>query len=182
MEQIKRHLKDTYQLSNYQIAQIIFLFKTMASEMSKIIIMAILFHNHLTLYIFALFIMVFLRSSTGGLHFYTYAGCLLTSTFYLWLTIYILPCITLPKYVQLAALLICILVCNQVGPILSKYRPEVCREHFPQCKKFITQFIFFYALILYIIPENKYIYVGFWVVILHTLQLVVAKIRKKGEP
>lgn len=182
MEQIKRHLKDTYHLSNYQIAQIIFLFKTMASEISKIIIMAILFHNHFALYLFALFIMVFLRSSTGGLHFYTYAGCLLTSILYLALAIYILPCIAIPKYLQIAVLLLCILICNQVGPILSKYRPEACKEHFPQCKKFITTFLFFYALILYIIPENKYIYVGFWVVILHTLQLVVAKIRKKGEP
>ena len=181
MEQLKKRLKDTYHLSSFQVAQIFFLFKTIASEVSKMIIMGFLFRNQLSLYLFALFVMVFLRSSMGGLHFYTYAGCLITSTLYLWLTIYILPQITIAKYLQLAALLLCILICNHIGPIVSKYRPDVCRKRFEQCKKFITKFIFFYALILYIIPENKYLSVGFWVIILHSLQLIVAKIRKKGE-
>lgn len=182
MNTFKQYLKDTYNLSSYQVAQIIFLFKTMASEISKIIIMGILFHNHLALYLFALFVMIFLRSSMGGLHFYTYAECLATSILYLWLAVYVLPKITIATYLQLATLLICILICNHIGPIISKYRPDVCKERFAQCKKFITIFIFIYALILYIIPENKYLNVGFWVIILHSLQLIVAKIRKKGEP
>lgn len=181
MEQLKKHLKDTYHLSSYQIAQIFFLFKTIASEISKILIMGFLFHNQLSLYLFALLILLFLRSAMGGLHFYTYVGCLSASTFYLWLAVYILPQIALAKYLQLAALLLCILLCNRIGPIISKYRPDVCKERFEQCKKFITRFLFLYALILYIIPENKYLSVGFWVIILHSLQLAVAKIQKKGE-
>lgn len=181
MEQLKRHLKDTYQLSNYQIAQAFFLFKTMASEISKILIMGVLFYDKMPLYLFALFIMVFLRSSMGGLHFYTYLGCLTMSALYLWLSVYILPNITVVRFLQIAALLLCIVICNQIGPITSKYRPDCCKEHFEQCKQFILRFIFFYALILYIMPENQYLSVGFWVIILHSLQLTVAKIQKKGE-
>lgn len=181
MEQLKRHLKNTYHLSSYQVAQIFFLFKTLSSEISKMLIMGFLFHDRVSLYIFALLVMVFLRSSMGGLHFYTYAGCLITSILYLWLSIYLLPHIMIAKYLQVAALLLCILICNRIGPVVSKYRPDVCRERFEQCKRFITKFIFCYTLILYIIPENKYLYVGFWVIILHSLQLIVAKIRKKGE-
>lgn len=181
MEPLKKYLKDTYQLSSYQIAQILFLFKTIASEISKILIMGIIFHKQLPLYIFALSIMLFLRTSTGGLHFYTYAGCLVTSIIYIWLAIDVLPQITVVKYVQISALLICILLCNRIGPVTSKYRPSSCQNHFTKCKKFITLFIFIYTLILYIIPENEYLYVGFWVIILHSLQLFVAKIRKKGE-
>lgn len=181
METFKRYLMDNYHLSNYQVAQIFFLFKTFGSELSKIIIMAVLFHNHISFYLFALFVMIFLRSSMGGLHFYTYAGCLATSVLYLWLAIYLLPSISVPKYIQLCALLLCILLCNHIGPIVSKYRPEVCRERFSQCKRFVTIFISFYALILFIIPDNQYLYVGFWVIILHSLQLILAKIRKKGE-
>ena len=181
METLKKYLKTTYHLSSYQTAQIIFLFQTIFSEISKIVIMGILFHDKLSLYLFALFIMIFLRCSMGGLHFYTYAGCLITSTLYLWLAVYILPDIVIAKYLQIAALLLCILICNYAGPVISKYRPEECKERFTQCRRFITIFIFFFALILYIIPENKYIYVGFWVIILHSLQLLVAKIRKKGD-
>lgn len=180
MEQVKSYLRNTYDLSSYQVAQIFFLLKTIASEISKIAIMSILFHDKLSLYFFALFVMVFIRSAMGGLHFYTYAGCLITSILYLWMSVYVLPCIAIPKYLQILALFLCILICNYVGPITSKYRPKECEKHFEQCKKFVTVFIFFYALILYIVPENNYLNVGFWVIILHSLQLIAAKIRKKG--
>lgn len=181
MEQIKQHMRDAYHLSNYQIAQVFFLFKTIASELSKMLIMGLLFHNNLKLYLFALFIMLFLRCTMGGLHFYTYIGCLTVSTLYLWLAIYALPPVKLIAYMQIIALLLCIVVCNCIGPQTSKYRPDSCKEIFGQCKRFITIFIFLYTLILYIMPENKYLYVGFWVIILHSLQLVIAKMRKKGE-
>lgn len=182
MTKIKNYLKTTYNLSNYQIAQLVFLCKTLTSEVSKIIIMGVIFHNNFTLYLFALFIMIFLRSSMGGLHFDTYLGCLATSILYLWLALYILPKITIEKYLQLFALLLCILLCNYIGPIISRHRPAVCKKQFIKCKRFITTFTFFYALFLYIIPDNSYLYVGFWVIILHSLQLIIAKIQKKGDP
>ncbi len=181
MEKIKTRLKDTYHLSNYQIAQLGFLAKTLGSEISKIVIMGILFHRQLSFYFFALFIMVFLRSSTGGLHFYTYAGCLITSILYMFLTLIALPYITVNKSIQILLLLSCILCCYIIGPITSRYRPktsEQCREH----RRNVTcLFIFFYSLALYIIPKNPFMITGFWVIILHSLQLILAKIREKGD-
>lgn len=181
MEQVKCYLRKTYDLSSYQVAQIFFLFKTISTEISKMIIMAILFHDKIGLYLFALFIMVLIRSAMGGLHFYTYTRCLIGSAVYLWLSVYLLPYFTITKYLQMIALLLCILICNYIGPVTSKYRPKECEKHFKQCKKFVTLFIFAYSLILYIVPENTYLNVGFWVIILHSLQLIVAKIRKKGD-
>ena len=178
METIKRHLRDTYNLSSYQVAQIFFLFKTLGSEISKMILMGIVFYSRFSFYVFALFVMLFLRCSMGGLHFYTYAGCLTASILYLWLAVYILPLIPVDIYLRLCLLLLCIFLCNYVGPVISKYRPEVSKERVAKCKSFVTLFIFFYGLIMYIIPDNDYLYVGFWVII---LQLIIAKIRKKGE-
>lgn len=63
MEQLKKHLKDTYHRSSYQMAQICFLFKTLASEIIKMLIMGILFRKQLLFYIFALLIMIVLRSA-----------------------------------------------------------------------------------------------------------------------
>lgn len=180
MEKIKKHLKDTYHLSNYQIAQLCFLFKTLFSELSKLIIMGILFHNHLPAYFFGLFVMLFLRYSTGGLHFYTYAGCLITSILYITLSILVLPRISLPVYVQLLLLLPCIVVCYRIGPIVSKYRPTPTPQLFVRGRNTTCTFIFIYSLALYIIPAKHLITVGFWTIILHSLQLIVAKIRQKG--
>ncbi len=181
MNQIKIYLRNTYHLSNYQIAQIFFLFKTMASEISKILLMGILFHDRIPLYLFALVIMICLRSVMGGLHFYTYIGCLLTSILYIWLALYLLPQLAIPKYAQIVSLLLCSLICYRVGPIISKYRPAECEKQFHKCTRFACCFILFYTIIIWIMPESPYLMVGFWVIILHSLQLIIAKIRKKGE-
>ncbi|MBD5492651.1 MAG: hypothetical protein HDR16_11225 [Lachnospiraceae bacterium] len=184
MGQIKIYLRDTYELSNYQIAQIAFLFKTIFSEVSKILIMGFLFHGKLPLYIFALFVMIVLRSLMGGLHFYTYLKCLLASTLYLGLSIYVLPNISIALYLQVILLLLSVLICNSIGPITSIYRPEACKRHFTQYKRLVTAFILLYTLVLCVMPENNpYLCVGFWVITLHSLQLIIAKIQTKGgEP
>lgn len=181
MEKIKTRLKDTYHLSSYQIAQLGFLAKTIGSEISKIMIMGILFHRQLPQYFFALFIMVFLRSSTGGLHFYTYAGCLITSILYMFLALIALPHIVIQKSLQLLLLLFCIVCCYLIGPVASRYRPKTSEQQREHRRNITCLFLFFYSLALYIIPESPFIITGFWVIILHSLQLILAKIREKGD-
>lgn len=180
MSTVKLFLKEKYNLSNYQIAQLVFLLKTLSSELSKMLIMGILFHKHLSLYLFALLIMLCLRCTTGGLHFYTYFSCLAASILYLWLAVVLLPNFILTKTFQLASLLLSLLTCYYCAPVPSKYRPEYSQSLINRCRNIVCSFIFIYTLILYIIPENQYLQVGFWVIILHSLQLLVAKIQKKG--
>lgn len=181
MEMVRKYLREKYQISNYQIAQLEYVFKTFASELSKMLIMGILFHRFLSLYLFALCVLLCLRNTTGGLHFYTYAGCLACSILYMGLAICILPHLTLPFYGKICALLASLLVCWRVGPVVSKYRREPSPERFRHFRNLTCIFILIYISLLFIIPENPYTTVGFWVIILHSLQLTAAKIRKKGE-
>ena len=180
MSTLKLFLKEKCNLSNYQIAQLVFLLKTLSSEFSKMLIMGIIFRNLLSLYLFALLIMLCLRCTTGGLHFYTYLSCLAASTLYLWLAVVLLPSATLPRTLQLVSLLLSLQICYYCCPVPSKYRPEYPQTLINRCRNIVCSFIFMYTLILYILPENQYLTVGFWVVILHSLQLLVAKIQKKG--
>ena len=100
-------LKEQYQFSDFQIAQLEYVWKTVTSELSKLLIMGILFHDRLGLYLFAMAVMVL------------------------------------------------------------------------RVQAFVI--IFFYLTLTYIVPESPYITVGFWVIILHTLQLITAKlIKMKG--
>ena len=180
MESIRQYLQTVHHLSSYQIAQIFFLFKALGSEFSKMLIMGILFHDRFLEYLFALGIMLCLRCSTGGLHFYTYFGCLATSVLYLWLSLYVMPLFYAPTYVYLCIMALCIFVCYIVGPITSKYRPPSTPQKDRRYKNFICAFLSIYAIILYFVPENNYIHIGFGIIILHTLQLLIAKIQKKG--
>ncbi len=181
MNRIKEYIKDKYGLSNYQVAQLAFVFKTASSELSKILIMGIIFHEHIKLYAFLLTIMCFLRTFSGGVHFSTYNKCLLGSTLYIGSIIYIFTQITLPSYIQLLILILCIIACYAIGPVLSKYRTQFPERQLYVCRNITCFTIFIYTIIMYILPENSYFTAGFWMIILHSLQLYVAKIRKKGE-
>lgn len=176
----RKYLKEKYQVSSYQIAQIEFLFKTIFSELSKMLIMGILFHRNLDLYLCALCVMFYLRSTTGGLHFYTYIKCLACSALFIWLAVFLLPRLTLPSFVQTGVLLISLIVCYLIGPVVSKYRPEPSPQQFQHFRNVTCMGIFVYAVILYVFPENRFTIVGFWIIVLHSLQLTVAKIRRKG--
>lgn len=74
-----------------------------------------------------------------------------------------------------------ILICYYIGPLPSKYRPQYSKQYLTKMRLFTSKFIFLYTLILYIIPRSKFLSVGFWIIILHSLQLVIAKILSKGE-
>lgn len=181
METLKSHIQTKYHFSNYQMAQLTYLWKTFTSELSKILIMAVLFRNHLVSYLFALSVMLFLRSTTGGLHFYTYKSCLGTSILYLYLALYVLAPIQMSCFGGLLLLTASFLICYIIGPITSKYRPKLTPAKFAHSRNLTCCIIFLYAIIWYIIPENHLLMVGFWIIILHSLQLIAAKILRKED-
>lgn len=179
MDAVLKHFQIKYNFTNYQIAQLKFLFITLASEISKILIMGIFFYNKLPLYFFAIFVMLCLRSTTGGIHFYTYVSCLLASVTFLWLAIRILPLIHLPIFMSLILLLGCIITCYMIGPVTSKYRPTPSQNKAQKYRSLTCGFVFIYTVVFYIFPENSYLIIGFWVIILHSLQLILAKLKRK---
>ena len=178
-----KHLEEKLRLKNkyteYQIQQIMYLVKTISSELSKIIIMAFLFRNHIPVYIFALFALFFLRSFGGGIHFNTYIGCLITTVSYFVLAILVLPSLEVPFYIKFLALNVCMILCSRIPPATSKYRPPLSQPKIIICQNITTTFVFCFTILLYIFPESHYITVGFWVIILHLLQLIVAKLLVK---
>lgn len=147
MDKIKIYIKDKYGLSNYQMAQLTFVIKSTSSELSKILLMGIAFQNHLKLYIFLLIIMCFLRTFSGGLHFYTYKKCLLASTTYMGVIIFFFSKILLPLYVQLLLLTVCIMSCYSIGPVLSKYRTHFPRKQLYFCRNITCLNIFMYRIL-----------------------------------
>lgn len=180
MNAIKTRMKEKYNLSNYQIALLSFLFKTVSSEVSKMILMGFLFHNYLPRYFFILFVMVLLRTVTGGLHFYTYLGCFAASIAFVGSALFLSISFPLPLFMEMILLLACMLVCYVCGPVTSKYRPKYSAALLNDRKKICAILVFTYALLLYIIPENSLLQTGFWVIILHTIQLLVGKLITKG--
>ena len=175
---MREFLKTQYEFSDFQIEQLKYTWKMLASEFSKLIIMGILFHNILGIYAFAVVVTLLLRFSTGGLHCNTYLSCFLVSFTYMFLALTVLPVIPVNKLVQMILLFACILGNYYIGPVTSKFRRAPSEKMVKRVRGQAFVIIFFYLTLTYITPENPYITAGFWVIILHTTQLIAAKLLK----
>lgn len=175
---MREFLKTQYQFSDFQVSQIYYTWKMLASEFSKLIIMGFIFRNILGIYVFAVAVMLLLRFSTGGLHCNSYISCFLVSLTYLFLSLIVLPAIPANKLLQMILLFACILINYYIGPVTSKFRQQPSEAMSRRVRGQAFLIIFFYLALTYITPESPYITAGFWVIILHTTQLTAAKLIK----
>lgn len=176
MKFIEQKLMESQKYTRYQVQKIIYVLKTLSADISKVVIMGIIFRNNLLSYIVALTALFLLRSFSGGIHNNTYIGCFMTSLAYFLLAIEILPQIPLSFSFKILLLTACMVICEWIGPITSKHRPPLSQSKIAVCKSITTTVIFSFILIANIIPSSPYISVSFWGVILHTLQLSIAKL------
>lgn len=178
---MKEFLKNTYGFTNYQVAQLEFLGKTLLSEISKLIIMGFFFYDRLEIYLAAILMLLLLRTSTGGFHCKTYLSCLLVSFLYMVVCIRILPLIPINKFLGILMLLACLLINYRIGPVTSAIHMPLSEKNKQKGRLRALVIIVSFIFISCIIPEQKLFTVCFWVIIVHSLQLIYAKIQKKGE-
>lgn len=179
---MQEFFKTQYGFSDYQIAQLAFTAKMVGAECSKLCIMGFLFKDCFLLYLFAVAIMMLMRYSTGGLHCRTYWGCFFVSLSYMFLVLKVLPWMAVTKLTQMLFLFVCIFCNYFIGPVTSKVHRPLSEKTTKRVRLQSFVSIFFYLMLTFIVPESCYITTGFWVIILHTLQLAAAKILKmKGE-
>lgn len=178
---MKELLKSTYQFTDYQIAQLGFLAKTLLSEISKIIIIGFFFRKELPFFFVCLFVLVLLRTSTGGLHCRTYLSCLTASCLYVIFTFKVLPLIPIGQIPAIILLVICAVIDYNIGPVTSDVHMPLTEKVKQRGRICTVTTIMVFVILMCIIPERLYTITGFWIIVSHTLQLIAAKIRKKGE-
>lgn len=174
-------IQTKYEFTDFQIAQLRYFFLTVFGELSKLILMGFLFREKIGLYIWAVILLRLTRSASGGLHCKTYWGCFFLSLLYMFSAIELLPLLPVNKFWQMTGLFICIMVSHHIGPITSAKHPALSGEVQMKLRMKLVTVIFIFYIFLYIMPQNRYMTVGFWVIILNTLQLIIAKIKIKGE-
>ena len=158
-------------------------FKCFLMEGSKILLFSILFAIlHLTKeYLIALFFLIGLRTNGGGLHCKKYSSCFLLSLGILALNIHLANVIYFPTTVSLICLLICLCLCVALVPITSKNRPKASAEVIKRSKFRTGLFITTFSILYYMFPSNIFLSSGFWAIILHTIQLLIAKILERRD-
>lgn len=181
---IHNYLQDSFGYTDFQIGQIRYTVASILSEISKLILMGFFFAltGYFTQYIIAITVLLVLRTCTGGLHFKHYFSCLAVSFIILFLGVCVLPHFIFPRPLYFAFLLVCVAINYLFAPIVSSYRPIPNGIRIRKSKRQSFGIITIYALIMFIVPTNLYIVTGFWIIMLQSFQLLVAKlIRKEGQ-
>lgn len=177
---IKVYLQNRYHYTNYQIQQLQWFFLTLFSEISKIFLLFFYFYyfKQITFYLWALVVFWIMRFNGGGLHCKTYWGCFLFSSSYMIFAIQVLPNIPFNKIVYILLLIICMGISIMIGPVPSKLKKHLSNEKLSCYKICLFQIELLYCILMIIIPENQYLIIGFWIIMIHTLQMGIAYIRR----
>lgn len=190
MQYILNKIQKEYGFSDYQIKLLRFSFTGILYDLSKTLIFGIYFCmvGKFPEFLFALVPLVLLRTRSGGIHFKKYWTCFFFSFLYLCLVIHILPALVpVHPLAVYPVLLVCAVTDYLVGPNTLKEK-VVVRDTFlkdeqnsmiRKAKIECFQVVLIVAILCFLFPENRYINVSFWTVVVHTVQLVITKIMRE---
>lgn len=163
---------------------IIFKFKCIIYDSSKFIIISIFFAfvGLFKEFLFASMISIPLRIYSGGLHFKHYLSCFLFSFGYFLLLIYGLSAISLPIYLSTILMILCSVINFCLSPIQSASRPPLPDAELQRVKQKSFMLSLYCMLIILLFYHTPLASVGCWTILLHSMQLIIAKlIKKDGE-
>ena len=182
MEHLQNYIQVKYDFTDYQMAQLRFFTVTLLSELSKLLIIGLFFVYDIRLYLWTIVIFQIVRSTTGGIHCRTYAGCLLLSLAFMVIIIKVLPLFTPALFTRILMLVTCAAVSFITGPVTSAKHLKLSSRTQLRLRLKVVAVIALYILIMCMMPDSRYIVTGFWTIVLNTFQLGFAKIIKKEVP
>lgn len=160
-----------------------YLFQCIFSEGSKILIFSILFFTWglFPEFLNALILLILLRTNGGGIHCKHYSSCFLLSFSMLFGNILLAHQLILPAPVMIALSLACMIPGYRMVPVPSANRPAVTRTVVLKSKRNTLLILLALSILICRFPDQLFIRIGFWAIILHITQLSIAVIiRKKG--
>lgn len=184
MRAISDYLNIVSDISASEKARLNYFFSCIIYEGSKIILFLLFFAltKHIKGFLYSILILLPLRVISGGLHFKHYLSCLTFSFGYFYLVIVPLSD-SMPAYnVTLVTLCIGILINCYIGPVTSDSRPVLSAEDIKRGKLHIFIATIYDTLLTMLFYDTELAPVGFWTIMLHSVQLIIARLRKKrGE-
>lgn len=155
--------------------------KCFLSEFSKMCIFLVIFLllDLTREYFFALLYLMVLRNNGGGLHCKHYISCLLVSFAFLYSSILLAIHITPAKPFACISVLLCTLLGYLFVPVTSSNRPPATPVQITKCKRNTTIIMLLFFVLICLCHYTTYLLIGYWTIILHILQLIIAHIIKE---
>lgn len=180
-QEIKEILLKKY--TKKELARLRYLYLCLLHEVSKFILLYVIFfllhmeHEYLS----AIAVLLSIRNFSGGIHLNTYWGCFLFTFFFLFGAIAVSRMIVFAPAVQNLLLLTGALILFFTGPVTSDNRPKLTRRQNRIYKSIGSAVTFLYFLLFLCEETFTFRNLFFWVIVFQILQLIAAKIHKKGD-
>lgn len=181
MHLLLNKLQTTYSFSDREISLIRYGIQTLWGELSKCMIMFIYFHtiNQTLEFFVGSFILLLLRRNTGGLHMKHYWSCFFFSFLFMNAAVLLLPAaITVTKAEICFLTLFCTVITWRIGPVHVKFLKNPNNLLIKKGRRCAICILFLYWTIAILSPVSKHLVIGFWVILLQTIQLMIAKYKE----
>lgn len=174
---IHRGLADAGEVDGYESKQLRYMIEAITSEVSKTIILTIVFAGFAQLqpYLFAVIALMLIRPFTGGLHFKTYKGCLAFTFVFFMTSVLLFNILTMSVIIYSAIALCAVTITWLIGPIQSKNRPKLKNDGIKRMQRFSTLLILTHYVLYLVFPDTGYLIMSGWVIMLQFIQLTIAK-------
>lgn len=175
-------IQAAYQFTDFEMQKLNFTVTVIKYEFSKIILLGTVFGilGYFTEYAILMLTLIPVRMFSGGIHFNHYSSCFLFTSLFSALPI-LLTGIVLPHPVQLAILALCTVITYVTGPVTSTKRPPVRYARYCIFRLVSTGVVLMWFFIFAFAGAFPYQNLCFWVIALQTIQLICAKIARKGD-
>lgn len=182
MNALNEYMTNEMKISPSEQKFLIYKLKRILYDLSKLVLLSLFFYSlgYFREFLFAALIAAPLRVYSGGLHFRHYMSCLLFSLGYFSLVIYGLGAIPLPLHVCAVLMLLCSIMNFCLSPVQSPSRPALPAAEVQGLKQKTFILTIYCALMILLFYHTPLAPVGYWTILLHSAQLVIANMRRKG--
>lgn len=182
MNLLMAKIENTYHFSEYELKVIRYVITALFYDLSKLVILCTFFafFHRIPHFLCALLPFFLLRIKNGGIHTSSYLSCLLLTFLVFIPTVMILPdAIPICSILRLALMIPCAITEYLLGPQLSHRDIHLNKEGIQKSRLASFQVVLLVAVVMFLFPNCSYLLAGFWMVILHTIQLAVTKLYKE---
>lgn len=179
---VYRKIQTTYHFTDVEMQKLSYTFYVFVYEISKFLILGIAFsllglwHE----YVISLLALMPVRVFSGGIHFNHYYSCFLfTASFFV--VAVLMNAVSLPYPAQPAVMLLCAGVTYFIGPVTSKKRPPIQFGRYQAFRLVSTGLLLLWFLWFVFVRKFPYQNICFWILFLQTIQLICAKLARKGD-
>lgn len=183
MHELWEDIQKYHGYSDLEIKRIQYALKVIFGDISKLCILFLFFFaiGKTAEYWTSVFVLLTIRSFSGGIHMKHYWSCLLFSFLVFYVSACLLPMIPLPSYMIPLVICACDIIMYMIGPIPSTYRPVISEQAWKKFRLKTLVIITAYGLLALLFPYFRYFDIVVWTIVVQTLQLIITNFIQKGE-